>query len=427
MKKTGHNWESILGKLKNRNFRWLWLTHAFSQLANYLLLFILLGRVFEVTGSTVAIGLLWVIYALPLLFLGPFSGAIVDCLSKRKILVITNIAQALVIACYSLTFLTGRNFLVFAFIFLYSIINQLNNPAEQASIPALLPKKDFILVNNLFFFTDQGAFIIASALSGLLVRLFSPLAAIFATAGLTLLSGISAAFLPSDLSANKMPHWSRALEEFLEKMKEGYAFIAKQKLMIYSFGLIALFQVVIVVFALILPSFSSQILKRTPYDAGWLIVFPILCGLIFGTFLITQNQNQIRKKEWIGFGLFSLGIIMLTFALLVSQMKSGQSLVSLPLSFLAGLSVAFAYAPGRAFIQEVTPKKIRGRIFGTLSFLVAIVTIPPGLFAALIAELITVKGFLIVTGLGISFLGFFILKKGGDVILAANHRVGSSP
>ena len=422
MKKATYSWKQVLRKLKNKNMRWLWLSHVFSQLANYLLLFVLLGRVFELTGSTVALGMLWTVYALPILFLGPFSGSIVDCLSKRKILVITNLLQVVVIACYGLAFLTEKSFLVYALIFLYSIINQLNNPAEHASIPVFLPKKDFLLVNNLFFFSDQGAFILGSILSGLLVRLSSPLTVVLTTAFLTLFSALFAAFLPLDIPANKFPKWNKAIEDFLTKIKEGYSFIAGQTLMIYSFGLVLLFQVVIVIFALILPSFSSQILGLSPYDASWLVVFPLLCGVAAGTFLISKNQDRVRKKEWIGIGFFGLGIIFLTFALVVSRLNYGRDLVSLPLSFLAGLSVSFAYAPGRAFIQETAPLGKRGRIFGTLSFFMALVTIPPGIFAALITELITVKGFLVIIGIVVLSIGYFILKKGGDVILAANHR-----
>jgi len=422
MKKVSYNWKQVLKRFKNKSLRSLWLTHVFSQLANYLLLFVLLGRVFEVTGSTMALGLLWVIYALPILFLGPFSGSIVDCLSKRRILAITNLLQALVIGGYGLVFLTENSFLIYALIFLYSIINQLNNPAELAAVPAFLPKKDFLLVNNLFFFSDQGAFILGSILSGLLVRFFSPLAVIIFTIVLTLASGFFALLLPSDKPGSKFPQWNKAIESFLSKIKEGYSFIASQTLMMYSFGLILLFQAVVVIFALILPSFSSQILGLSPYDASWLVVFPLLCGVVAGTMLITQNQNRVRKKEWIGAGFFGLGIILLIFALLVPRLSHGRDLVSLPLSFLAGISVAFAYAPGRAFIQETAPSGKRGRIFGTLSFFMALVTIPPGIFAALITELITVKGFLTIIGLVVLTTGYFILKKGGDVILAANHR-----
>ncbi|MBL7078431.1 MFS transporter [Candidatus Shapirobacteria bacterium] len=422
MKKVAYSLKTVLKRFKNKNLRLLWLTHVFSQLANYLLLFVLLGRVFELTGSTMALGLLWTIYALPILFLGPFSGSIVDCLSKRRILIITNLLQVLVITGYGLVFFTQNSFLVYALIFLYSIINQLNNPAEQASIPAFLPKKDFLLINNLFFFSDQGAFILGSILSGLLVRFSSPLTVVLFTAVLTLLSAFFAAFLPSDAPANKFPEWNKAIESFLIKIKEGYSFIAGQTLMVYSFGLVLLFQVVVVIFALILPGFSSQILGLSPYDASWLVVFPLLCGAAAGTFLLTQNQDRVRKKEWIGAGLFTLGIILLVFALVVPRLKFGRELVSLPLSFLAGLSAAFAYAPGRAFIQETAPGKKRGRIFGTLSFFMALVTIPPGIFAALITELITVKGFLTIIGLIVLAIGYFVLKKGGDVILAANHR-----
>ncbi|MFH1601864.1 MAG: MFS transporter [Candidatus Shapirobacteria bacterium] len=407
---------------QNKKLRNLALSHSCSQLANYLLLFVLLGRVFEVTGSTVALGVLWAIYALPLLFLGPFSGAAVDSLSKRKILVIANLLQVIVIIGYGLTFLGTKNFLIYALVFVYSIINQFNDPAEQASIPTYLAKKDFVLVNNLFFFADQGALVSGSILSGLVASFLSPLAVIFLTAILTLLAATFAGLLPADIPANSFPRWREAVDDFLLKIKEGYVFLANNLLMIYSFGLLLLFQVIVVVFALILPGFSSQVLHLGPYDASWIVVLPVLCGVLFGTYLLTGSQNRYRKKEWIGFGLLALGLIILVFSIIVSRLKTNQPLVSLPLSFLAGLSVSFIYAPIRSFIQEESPGEKRGRVFGTLSFLIALVTIPPGIFAGMISELLTVKGFLTVIGISLLIIGYFVLKRGNEVILAANHR-----
>jgi len=422
MKKLIHSWKLPLHRSEKRSFGKLWASHALSQIANYILLFLLLGRIFEITKSTVAIGMLWIAYALPILFLGPFAGSLVDCWSKRKTLIYTNILQALVTAIYGLTFYLGKNYLIYAFIFFYSVINQFNNPAELAAVPALVRKKSLVVANNILIFTDQGSFILGSSLSGILTRLFSPLKVVFIAAIIIFLSGLSAAFLPSDIPVAKISNLKTALEEVFEKIKEGYQFLASKQLILYSFGLIVFFQVITTTSALLIPSFSSEILKLTPYDASYLIVFPLACGVIGGTLLLARNQSRVRKKEWIGSGLLFLGLIIISFALLVSKMNKGQVVVAPILAFTAGLAIAIAYAPCRAFIQETTPLKIRGRIFGTLGFLIAVVTIPPGIFTAMIADLITVRGFLIIAGLLVLSLGIFILKKGNDLILAANHR-----
>jgi len=407
---------------KNKKFWRLWISHALSQISNYLLLFVLLGRLFEITSSTVAISMLWIVYAIPLILLGPFSGSLIDCLSKKRVLITTNLLQALIIASYSLTFFWQKNYLVYSLLFIYSLINQFNNPAELAAIPNLVKKKNLSMANNILLFTNQASFTLGAALSGLLVKLFSPVAVILTAATATLLSGLNATFLPFDRPIAKINNWNLAMEEIFLKIKQGYQFIAREKLILYSFGLIVFFQIIIAVSALILPAFSSEILHLTAYDAGYLVAFPVACGLIGGTLILAHHQDKIRKKEWIGSGLSLMGIIIIIFAVIIAKMNGGQEILAPFLSFIAGLAAAITYAPCRTFVQEATPKQIRGRVFGTLSFIVTIATIPPSILMAMITELISIRWLLTLSGLIIFLLGVFILRKGNDVILAANHR-----
>jgi len=406
----------------NKNFQKLWVSHALSQITNYLLLFLVLGRVFELTNSTVALGIMWVVYALPMFFLGPLTGTFIDCLSKRKALIYTNTLQAVIIASYALAFVTEKNYLVYALIFLYSLLNQFNNPAELALVPDLVKKKRLLLANNLLLFTDQASFVIGSSLSGILVRIFNPLWVISLTAGLTFLAGVNALFLPQDKPKIRIRHWEKALEEITQKIKEGYEFLIGHKLILYAFGLILLFQTIVAISPLILPAFSQEILHLTPYDASYLVVFPLACGLIGGTFLLNKHQNRVRKKAWIGHGLSALGTILIVFALLVSRLQRASQLSALLLSFLAGLAAAIIYAPSKTFIQEVTPPPVRGRVFGTLGFLISLATVPPSIFTTMLTELLGIRIFLVIIGTALLFLGAFIIEKGADVILAANHR-----
>ena len=90
--------------IKNNKFLYLWTSQILSQLTIYMLNFILLIRIFSQTGSTIATSLLWISYALPSLLVGPFAAALVDMIDKRKILMVANLLQALVIFVYALTY-----------------------------------------------------------------------------------------------------------------------------------------------------------------------------------------------------------------------------------------------------------------------------------------------------------------------------------
>ena len=84
----------------SRNFKLLFISQILSQVTVNMMNFLLLARLFEATGSSIATSLLWVSYALPTIFFGPIGAGIVDLVSRRKTLIITNFLQALVIFLY---------------------------------------------------------------------------------------------------------------------------------------------------------------------------------------------------------------------------------------------------------------------------------------------------------------------------------------
>src|SRR3990170_5908890 len=141
--------------VKNSKFVYVWLSQILSQLIISIMNFLLLIRLFAVTGSPIATSLLWVAYALPAILIGPFAAASVDLVDKRKVLMITNLLQSGTIFGYALIHET-KFFLLYGVAFTYSLLNQFYVPAEAASIPSVVPKKHLPFANGLFFGTTEG-------------------------------------------------------------------------------------------------------------------------------------------------------------------------------------------------------------------------------------------------------------------------------
>lgn len=111
---------------KNFKFLYLWASQILSQLTIYVMNFLLLLRLFEKTGSTIATSFLWVAYALPAILIGPFAAA-----SHRTSL-----------------------FLIYGVALAYSFLNQFYVPAELATLPSVVKKKVLPHANGLFFLTQ---------------------------------------------------------------------------------------------------------------------------------------------------------------------------------------------------------------------------------------------------------------------------------
>jgi len=80
--------------LKNRNFVKLWVSQILSQMSINLMNFYVVTRIFSLTSSSTAVSLMWIAGALPCLLFAPFSGPVVDGVSKRKSMIVTNLLQA---------------------------------------------------------------------------------------------------------------------------------------------------------------------------------------------------------------------------------------------------------------------------------------------------------------------------------------------
>ncbi len=107
------------------DFRKIWYSQILSQVTINFINFVLVLRVFEATGSTVAVSFVWIFYAIPAILLGPFSGTIVDLTDKRRILILTTILEAVIVLFY--LFVKTKIWPLYSIIFLWTLFNKKNH------------------------------------------------------------------------------------------------------------------------------------------------------------------------------------------------------------------------------------------------------------------------------------------------------------
>jgi len=140
--------------ISKSNFRYLWTSQILSQVTINIMNFLLLAKLYAVTGSSIATSLLWVAYALPALVFGPIGAATVDLISRRKVLMIANLLQAITI--FLTIFVNQQSiFILYAVVLIYSLLNQFYVPAESAYLPSTASKDDLSQANSIFFLTSS--------------------------------------------------------------------------------------------------------------------------------------------------------------------------------------------------------------------------------------------------------------------------------
>lgn len=407
--------------LKNKNFKFLWTSQILSQLSINIMNFVFLIKLFEATGSAISTSLLWVAYSLPAILIGPFASAIVDLTDKRKMLYITNFLQALTIFLYAIS-PKANIFIIYEVVFIYSLLNQFYVPAEAASLPSLLPKERLTQGNSLFFLTLQASLIVGFAVAGLINHFLGFNNTLFICSFFLFVAFVSTFFLPKLTSETKVPNkFEKAVTKFFSHVLGGYKFIKSERKVLTPVLLLIGFQVALQVSIVQVPIIAHDLLVIPLNWAGLFLLVPAGIGAVLGALALPKLiARGWRKKKVIENSLISIGIIILIFTFLIPLLPYWPKVI---FSFLSVLSLGLTFfgviVPSQTFLQEKTPKDLRGRVFGNFWFMVTIASVFPVLFSGSIVEILGVKFFLfIISSIAISI--YIISRKFGDRFLAGN-------
>jgi MFS family permease len=404
--------------LKNKNFVYIWTSQILSQLTINVMNFVLLTKLFEMTGSTIATSLMWVAYALPVIFIGPFAYTVVDMIDKRKLLIITNFLQALVIFIYAISHKTTF-FLMYGVVIMYSLLNQFYVPAEASTLPKIIKKEFLHLGNSLFFITQQASLIIGFGVAGFLLNLIGFEKTLFLSSLLVFIAFIAVTFLPKMIENNqKTGGLEISVTDFFGRILEGYRFIKGNRYIMLPFILIASLQVALAVIVINVPVMAQDILGVSLGMAGANIVVPAGIGAAIGALIIPKLiKRGWRKKQLIEYALLFLGVFLSVFAFIVPLLPEPlRATLGFGCISLLGLFFISIIVPSQTFLQEATPGGMRGRVFGNFWFLITLATIFPTIFSGTITEIFGVKVLLFLLSL-VTLTGYFISTRYGQKII----------
>jgi MFS family permease len=408
------------------NFGFLWISQILSQLTINIINFLILTRLFTVTQSAIATSMLWISYALPAIFLGPIGAASVDMLSKRKMLIYSNLLQSLTVLTYALILRKGL-FLPYGFAMIYSLINQFNDPAEASLVPSLVDKKRLHFANGLMFLTSQGALIIGYGIAGLLQTVFGYRNSLILCAGFLLVGALSVNFTPEDKSEDRIPlDIEKTVVKFASRIAEGYKFIKNHKEVLTPFLLLIGLQVTLSIITINVPVIASEIVKINVNAAGVYIVVPVAIGAILGAIYINKFLKKgLRKKQAIEICLIIELIAFLIISLVVGFISI--NFLRILISTISIIAIGFGFVglliPTQTFMQEMTPGGFRGRVFGNFSFIVTIATIFPIIFSGAVTEIFGIKLLMFFIALIIAGV-LFMSKKYGQSFLEKEMQNG---
>lgn len=398
----------------NRDFRRLWIGDMASLLGDWLNTIALYTLIRQLTGSPVALGLVFIVKTLPFALASPLAGLLADRFDRKRLMIGSDLARALVVLGFLTVDRPQELPWLYALIAAQMMLGAVFVPARSAALPNITTPRELLTANALSGATWSILLAVGAALGGFATEGLG-IRAVFALDSLSYL--ISAAFVaavrvppirdgeavgPADNDTAETTgrrSWLAALVRAHHEIVDGW----RQLLRRPEVGRIALVKPV---WAL---GGGALVYALTLVGETWRAAAPAVgIGLLYSARGLGTGIGPIvaragvAERHWptmFGLGLVMTGLCYLT----VGQIGWGAWLP---------LLVILAHAPSGAnwvtstvLLQNRTPDRYRGRVFATEWLLITLVD-----SLSILAVAVTLEtGLLTLRGAILTFAGIEVL------------------
>lgn len=155
--------------LRMRDFRLLWSAQLISDVGDGLTATALLLLVNHLTGSTAALAAMAIALAVPPLTIGLVAGTFADRWNRRRLMLASDLARALLVLGFVLVDSVDRLWLLYLLAFLQSSVGTFFNPAKGAMIPRLVPGEGLMTANSVSQATRVISNVAGTAVAGAMI------------------------------------------------------------------------------------------------------------------------------------------------------------------------------------------------------------------------------------------------------------------
>jgi MFS family permease len=152
---------------RNPNFRRLWLAQIVSENGDWFYTLAIYSLLLDLTGKASSVAGALVLQVLPITLLGPLAGLVNDRFSRRTVMIATDLARMLIVACMLLVRTREYVWVIYLLLFAETVMVAFFEPARTASIPNIVGEDDIILANTLSSATWSFDLAIGSVLGGI--------------------------------------------------------------------------------------------------------------------------------------------------------------------------------------------------------------------------------------------------------------------
>jgi len=343
---------SIFPALAHRNYQFYFAGQAISLVGFWLQAVGIGWLVFQLTHSAFWVGAVAAISGLPFLFLAIFAGVVIDRLNRQKLLIITQIFEAILASILGILVITDHANLTLVILLALAngIVGSFDLPARFAFIVEMVGKRDLASAVSVNAGIFNAARFVGPTVAGLVI----------ATAGTGwafILNGIS--FLPGIWAVAMIrPVLSQAKQDNihpLQSLKDGLNFILKSKQIFYLTILAAIAAIFIWPYQTLMPPIAQRVFNAGAQGLGSLLS-AAGAGSLLGAILTSALSQKKNKTPFIIWGLAVSSVSLILFSL------NKNFLLAHVLLFFTGFGTIMLASTLNTLVQLLTPDQMRGRI-----------------------------------------------------------------
>jgi MFS family permease len=339
--------------------------------------------IITLTGSAVQLGLISLVRGLPLIFLSPIAGVLVDRFDRHLAMMASKGLAVVVNSGFAFLVLAGRVEVwhVFVTAFLNSLSQSCDNPARQALLPSLVPNKLLMNAIALNSGSMQAIRIISSSVAGFLIaywakyfgyaeqdpRIYGGVYLVVAISGA--LSLLATAFLKVPVESRQ----EKKTESWVKGLFDGFVFAFKHPIVLSLLTLFAIQSIFGLPYVQVfVPWLCTKVMGIGPEGTGLLVGMSGV-GSLAGAIVVASLGQKIKKRGIVlicGLGLYGLALVGLGFSSLLPLITVRNQLIPLVpaiMIILVGIGQSSVITLKSALLVEATPDEFRGRMYSLQS------------------------------------------------------------
>jgi MFS family permease len=330
-------------------FRLLFLATLGSSLGTLLATVALVVDVKDRTNSGSWVSVLMIAEFLPAVAVGLFLGPLLDRISRRGLMIVSDLVRAAVFCTLPFANTAGQ---IVALAGIAGLATGFFRPAVYAGLPNLVDEQELAQANSLIQTSENVSWTVAPIIGGALVAASGPDLAYWLNGA----SFVVSALLLLRLSGDKLQGALAVSRGHLRDLKDGFAHVLRSRPLL----------TVLIVWSIALGAVASTqtaqvFLAKDSFDAG-----DFGYGLIFGCIGLGLAIGSFGAGTWVERR--SVGTVYAASILLQAVGVAAAAVVpnvwfSLPCFVLAGIGNGIAVVCNSLLVQRGAPDAIRGRVF----------------------------------------------------------------